>query len=109
MFRDGPSGCYPANKATPGTVKDAVVCAKHLTSLGTRDCRARKNGTVLCTSGTTVVKGYAFNKATTSSWCKDVAAAVVWVLDHCPACGQDHCAIAGAYFLLYLLQFPIYR
>ena len=88
--------CYGPSLATPGTFRGAVDCAEYLKKLGKRHCRADKDGTVMCTSRGTVVKGFASGgKKSASSYCRDVAHAVVWVLDNCPACGGSNCDIAG--------------
>ncbi|KMP07747.1 hypothetical protein CISG_00108 [Coccidioides immitis RMSCC 3703] len=87
--------CYPRREATPGKVGGAVDCTNYLKRLGTKECRARKGGTIMCRSGGTIVKGFPNNANTASSYCRDVATAVVWVLDHCPACGGSDCDVAG--------------
>ena len=92
--------CYPPNEATPGTVRGAVNCANYLRSLDTQECFVPKAGVVMCTDSGTVVKGFTDGQESSSSYCRDVATAVVWILDHCPACGGDDCAIAGKYPVL---------
>ena len=86
--------CYSPSEATPGSVGGAVDCANYLTSLGTQDCRT-DGSTVMCSSGRTMVRGIALGDDSASSFCSDVAVAVGWVLDNCPACGGDDCNIAG--------------
>ncbi|KAI0746730.1 hypothetical protein C8Q80DRAFT_1177050 [Daedaleopsis nitida] len=92
--RDG--RCYPTSEATPGDVGGAVDCNNYLLGLGTKACTVSRGGTVMCHSGRTIVKGFAVGDSdTASSYCRDVATAVAWVLDNCPACPQDSCNIAG--------------
>lgn len=63
-------------ESSQGTVGGAVECAEYLKSLGKRECRAEKGGTVMCTARRTVV------------------------MDHCPACSGDECAISGMWMAL---------
>ena len=86
--------CYSPSEATPGSVGGAVDCANYLTGLGSKDCHTDGN-TVMCSSGRTIVRGIALGADSATSSCQDVAIAVGWVLDNCPACGGDDCNIAG--------------
>lgn len=87
--------CFPGWEATPGTVGGAVDCANYLRGLGTRECRAPRDGIIMYRSRGTIIKSWAINEDSAASYCVDVAAAIGWVLDHCPACGGDGCAVAG--------------
>ncbi|KAI0767191.1 hypothetical protein C8Q74DRAFT_1317970 [Fomes fomentarius] len=92
--RDG--HCYPRSEATPGNVGGAVDCNNYLLGLGTKACTVPRSGTVMCHSGRTIVKGFAVgDDDTASSYCRDVATAVAWVLDNCPACPGNDCDVAG--------------
>ncbi|KAI0800119.1 cytochrome P450 [Fomes fomentarius] len=92
--RDG--RCYPRSEATPGNVGGAVDCNNFLLGLGTTACTVSRGGTIMCHSGRTIVKGFGVgNDNTASSYCRDVATAVAWVLNNCPACPGNDCDIAG--------------
>ncbi|KAF3046335.1 hypothetical protein E8E12_002447 [Didymella heteroderae] len=49
---------------------------------------------IMCTAGDIHVEGYGIGH---SSWCKHVAVAVLWVVDHCTRPAQDTAGYAPAY------------
>ena len=76
----------------------ALSCADYLESLRRQECKVEKAGTVICQEGITAITGYPCGgESEASTTCEDVGAAVDWVLDHCSACSNIGCKLAGIY------------
>ncbi|KAF3040206.1 hypothetical protein E8E11_003157 [Didymella keratinophila] len=79
-----------------GSVGNAIACYNYLNSLGERQCAVpdSQRSIIMCTAGDIHVEGYGIGR---SSWCKHVAQAVLWVIDHCTRPAQDTAGYAPAY------------
>ncbi|KAL2136126.1 hypothetical protein VTI74DRAFT_5349 [Chaetomium olivicolor] len=84
--------CGPAEAAYTN-VNDIIACFHYLQNLGTQACVAGEN-TVMCTAGQAHIYGSALNGGT-SSYCRDVASGVLWVINSCTRPDQS-CAGAQA-------------
>ncbi|OAL01524.1 hypothetical protein IQ06DRAFT_196987, partial [Phaeosphaeriaceae sp. SRC1lsM3a] len=70
-----------------GPVSDAIVCYKFLNALGTYPCKVPdgQHSAVLAYSGNVRVEGFGVEQ---SSYCSDVALAVLYAIDHCTLSDQ---------------------
>ncbi|OAK97278.1 hypothetical protein IQ06DRAFT_350973 [Phaeosphaeriaceae sp. SRC1lsM3a] len=78
-----------------GPVSDAIVCYKFLNALGTYPCTVPpgQRSAVLAYSNLVRVVGYGIEQ---SSYCRDVALAVLYTIDHCTRPQQDVAGTAVA-------------
>ncbi|KAH8811185.1 hypothetical protein F5884DRAFT_876339 [Xylogone sp. PMI_703] len=76
-------GCGPSDAAYTD-VNDIIACFNYLNSLGHQNCAVPSGAGVvqMCRAGNGQILGQGLNGAT-SSWCSDVANAVLWVINDC--------------------------
>ncbi|KAH8702960.1 hypothetical protein GQ44DRAFT_552925, partial [Phaeosphaeriaceae sp. PMI808] len=69
-------------------VNEAIQCYKFLNALGTFPCRvpSGQRSTILAQAGRARIEGHGIGQ---SSYCSDVALAILWVIDHCTRPAQD--------------------
>ena len=82
------AGCYPSQFTAK--YEDVKACKERLEKLGTAACAVAASGTQLCQSGSVFVTGYAERRATSSSYCGDVAKAVQTIIDTCTGDSGKH-------------------
>ncbi|KAF2014366.1 hypothetical protein BU24DRAFT_463162 [Aaosphaeria arxii CBS 175.79] len=78
-------------------VNDAIACFHYLDGLGEQFCGVpdTQRSSVFCTAGRgSRIEGFGIGQR---SWCKHVAQAVLWTIDHCTRPGQDTAGSAPAY------------
>lgn len=85
---------------------NAVACGQYLDNLGTTPCvtSGGQGGVVMCKADgypgevSATVRGYSIGDPSIprQSYCRDVASAVFWVVNHCPYhCYDNKCGIGG--------------
>ncbi|KFX86890.1 hypothetical protein V495_05253 [Pseudogymnoascus sp. VKM F-4514 (FW-929)] len=76
--------CGPSEAAYTN-VNDVIACYNYLKKLGTKKCSVPDNFGIahFCTAGNAEVTGQSLKSKGTSSYCRDVATAVLWSVDHC--------------------------
>ncbi|KFY94617.1 hypothetical protein V500_03126 [Pseudogymnoascus sp. VKM F-4518 (FW-2643)] len=76
--------CGPVDSAYVN-VNDVIACYNHLKKLNTQKCVAPSGLGIahFCYAGKAEVTGQSLNPKGSSSYCRDVASAVLWSVDHC--------------------------
>ncbi|KAF2132495.1 hypothetical protein P153DRAFT_308806 [Dothidotthia symphoricarpi CBS 119687] len=96
-----PSKVRRAGTCGPGSaytnVNGIIACYNYLNGLGTANCAVPGKGVTnhMCSSGDAVITGQSLAGGGTSSYCRDVAAAVLWTINSCTRSDQT---CAGAQF-----------
>ncbi|KAK4245961.1 hypothetical protein C7999DRAFT_42573 [Corynascus novoguineensis] len=93
--------CGPAEDAYTN-VDDIIACYHYLNKLGNKMCTTDYS-TIICKAGKAHVRGSALH-GSTSSYCRHVANAVLWVVDHCTrsdkSCAGNAMATGNGDFLV---------
>ncbi|KAK3299464.1 uncharacterized protein B0H64DRAFT_100563 [Chaetomium fimeti] len=87
--------CGPAENAYTN-VNDIIACYHYLNNLGTTMCVGSSANNVFCTAGLAHVTG-STPFGPTQSYCRDVAAGVLWAIDSCTRPDQSCAGSASAY------------
>ncbi|OAA71188.1 hypothetical protein ISF_01739 [Cordyceps fumosorosea ARSEF 2679] len=88
--------CGPADAAYTN-VNGIIACYHYLKNLGTQRCTTPGNykSIEFCHSGDASITGTSLKSNGASSYCRDVASGLLWVVDHCTRPNQS-CAGAQA-------------
>lgn len=87
---DAAGNCHVAMRY--GSTKGAKACKNYLIAAGTKECATHRHSAgdlysaVFCTADGTAVSGVSTHKA--SSYCRDVATGVEWVIKKCAEFGK---------------------
>ncbi|KJZ71741.1 hypothetical protein HIM_08883 [Hirsutella minnesotensis 3608] len=87
--------CGPAEQAY-ANVKNIVACYHYLNKLGHTQCTVSAGWSEFCFSGNGKITGFAYGEASQSSYCSDVAHAVLYTIDHCTRPDQSVAGLQAA-------------
>ncbi|KAL2194627.1 hypothetical protein P885DRAFT_62733 [Corynascus similis CBS 632.67] len=89
------------SEVTPG-LDDVIACYHYLNKLGNIMCTTDYR-TIMCKAGKAHIRGNALH-GSTSSYCRHIANAVLWAVDHCPrpnkSCAGNEMAAGNGDFLV---------
>ncbi|KFY31695.1 hypothetical protein V493_00875 [Pseudogymnoascus sp. VKM F-4281 (FW-2241)] len=76
--------CGPVESAYTN-VNDVIACYNYLKKLGNKNCVAPEHLGIVrfCGAGAAVISGQSLDSSGSSSYCRHVADAVLWSVDHC--------------------------
>jgi hypothetical protein len=97
QVESAPYGQTCAYNVRPTVRSGAIACRNYLITIASSTCNVEKQASVLCSAGYSQIQGWNYfnNVNGVNATCGDVAIAASWVIETCPSCSADNCAVEG--------------